>query len=352
VSRQALFSGTEVPPAHLDLDRGAVAAYLAGRLPGFAQLLDVVKFKGGQSNPTYLLETDAGRYVLRRKPPGALVKSAHAIDREYRAMAALDRVGFPVAKPLLYCDDEAVIGSEFFVAAFVDGRVFWDADLPGVSPADRARLYDAMNQAFATLHDTDPVSAGLGDLGRSDGYVARNLARWSDIYRRSQLVDIPDMDWLADALPERSPVEAPSALIHGDYGLYNIIVAPEAPSILAILDWEMATIGDPYVDLAHHLRAWWDIPDPAGSATSLRGLDLDALGIPTMEEYATRYFSRRGIAAPDMTFYLAFAQFRYAAMIQGILKRAADGTAASRVMLHRQERVAEIAALARSTLAG
>lgn len=352
IDRQAMFGGTEPPPAHLQLDAHSLQAWLAPRLDGLGAIGSIVKFKGGQSNPTYLISASGGRYVLRRKPPGKLVKSAHAIDREYRVMAAMGEAGLPVPRGCLYCDDESVIGSEFYVAGYCAGRVFWNAELQGVAPADRAAIYDGMNAAFATLHDLDPAAVGLADLGPVGGYAARNLARWSGIYQASALVDTPDMDWLIAALPDRVPADAPTTLIHGDYGLYNIIVDAERPEILAILDWEMATLGDPFVDLAHHVRAWWDIPDPGGSATSLRGLDLPALGIPDMENYIARYCERRGIALPDMGFYLGYAQFRYAAMIQGILKRAADGTASSRVMLHRQERVIEIAAMARATLGG
>lgn len=350
-SRQEMFGGTEAPPAHLALDAETLGAWLGERIAGFGTLAHIEKFRGGQSNPTYLLTASSGRYVLRRKPPGALIKSAHAIDREYRVMAALaGRV--PVARPHLYCDDESVIGSAFYVADFVGGRVFWDAELPGVEPADRAAIYDAMNATLAAIHAADPEETGLGDLGPVEGYAARNLKRWSGIYSASALVPIADMGWLADALTEQLPPSPPATLIHGDYGLYNIIVAKDAPELRAVLDWEMATLGDPWVDLAHHVRAWWDIPDPAGSATSLKGRDLAALGIPAMEDYIALYCERRGAMAPDMRWYLAYAQFRYAAMIQGILRRAADGTAASRVMLHRQERVVEIAALARGTLEG
>ena len=348
--RQAIFGGTEAPPAHLALDPDALRRVLAPRLPGMDGAIEAVKFKGGQSNPTYRLEGPGARYVLRRKPPGALVATAHQIDREYRVIAALHAAGIPVPRPWFYCADESVIGSAFYIAECVEGRVFWEADAPGMTPADRATLYAGMNAVLARLHALDVDAIGLGDLGRRHGYTARNLARWSDIYRMSALVPIPDMDRLIEDLPKRLPPEGPSTLIHGDYGLYNLIVHPSEPRILAVLDWEMATIGDPLVDLAHHARPWWDIPDPAGSATSIRDLDRAALGIPEMGDYFAAYARHRGIALPDMRFHLAYAQFRYAAMVQGILKRAADGTASSRVMLHRQERVPDIARLARETL--
>ena len=348
--RQTIFGGTEAPPEHLALDPAVLRAYLAPRLPGMDGPIDAAKFKGGQSNPTYRLEGPGARYVLRRKPPGTLVATAHAIDREYRVIGALHGAGLPVPRPWFYCDDQSVIGSEFYIAEYVEGRVFWEAELPGVSALDRAAIYAEMNEALARLHALDVDAVGLRDLGRRTGYTQRNLVRWSNIYRTSAPVPIADMDWLMEALAAQMPAEVPSTFIHGDYGLYNLIIHPTEPRLLAILDWEMATIGDPLVDLAHHLRAWWDIPDPNGSASSLGGLDLPALGIPDMETYLATYASHRGIAIPEMRVYLAFAQFRYAAMIQGILKRAKDGTASSRVMLHRQERVFEIARLARATL--
>jgi aminoglycoside phosphotransferase (APT) family kinase protein len=348
--RQAIFGGTEPPPAHLALDPVALRRFLAPRLPGMDGAIEAVKFKGGQSNPAYRLEGPAARYVLRRKPPGTLVATAHAIDREYRVIEALHAAGIPVPRPYFYCADESVIGSEFYIAECVEGRVFWQAELPGISPADRAAIYAEMGAVLARLHMLDVDAIGLGDLGRREGYTARNLARWSGIYRASELMRIPDMDWLIETLPSRLPPEGPSTFLHGDYGLYNLIIHPTEPRLAAVLDWEMATIGDPLVDLAHHLRAWWDIPDPNGSASSLVGQDLPALGIPDMEACIETYARQRGIAIPDMRFHLAYAQFRYAAMVQGILKRAKDGTASSRVMLHRQERVPEIAQLARRTL--
>jgi aminoglycoside phosphotransferase (APT) family kinase protein len=349
-NRQTIFGGTEPPPAHLALDPAVLRAYLAPRLPGMDGPIDAVKFKGGQSNPTYRLEGPGARYVLRRKPPGTLVATAHAIDREYRVTGALHSAGMPVPQPFLYCADQSVIGSEFYIAEYVEGRVFWQAELPGVSTSDRAIIYAEMNEVLARLHALDINAIGLGDLGRRTGYTERNLARWSDIYRKSALVPIADMDWLMDALAAQLPSEGQATFIHGDYGLYNLIIHPTEPRLLAILDWEMATIGDPLVDVAHHLRAWWDIPDLNGSASSLVGFDLPALGIPKMESYLATYAGHRGIALPDLRFHLAYAQFRYAAMIQGILKRANDGTASSRVMLHRQERVFAIACLARATL--
>jgi aminoglycoside phosphotransferase (APT) family kinase protein len=351
--RQEQFSGEEAPPAHLALDLDRLAQWLGPRLPGMDRDLAAAKFKGGQSNPTYRLSSPAGDYVLRRKPPGQLVASAHQIDREYRILAALADSGVPVPRTYVYCDDESVIGTEFCIVEHIAGRVYWEADMGEDTPAaDRGTVYDDMNRVFATLHNLDPQAIGLADIAASQGYAARNLARWSKMYAQSAQAPIADMDWLIEQLPQQLPQDGETRFIHGDYGLYNLIIAPDAPRIAAVLDWEMATLGDPLIDLAHHLRAWWDLPDSGLAATSLVGKDLPALGIPAMDNYVARYCERRGIAVPDMRPYLAYAQFRYAAMVQGILKRAADGSASSRVMVHSQDRVVRIAALARATLEG
>ncbi|MGK2908267.1 MAG: phosphotransferase family protein [Sphingobium sp.] len=348
--RQEQFSGVEAPPAHLALDLNRLADWLAPRLPDMGHGLSATKFKGGQSNPTYRLTGPGAAYVLRRKPPGELVATAHQIDREFGVVRALAGTGVPVPRTYLYCDDIAVIGSEFYIVDHVAGRIFWEADMGDVPATDRAAVYDDMNRILAALHDLDPQAIGLGGLASSGGYAARNLSRWSKLYAQAALVAIPDMDWLIRELPRHLPETERTCLIHGDYGLSNLIIHPDRPQIVAVLDWEMATLGDPLIDLAHHLRAWWDLPDSGLAATSLSGLDLPSLGIPSMGAYVAGYCARRGVEQPNMHWYLAFAQFRYAAMVQGILKRAAEGTASSRVMVHSQERVIRIAAMARATL--
>ncbi|WP_327753862.1 phosphotransferase family protein (plasmid) [Sphingobium sp. SJ10-10] len=349
-SRQEQFGGEEAPPAHLQLDLDKLALWLGPRLSGMGGNLSATKFKGGQSNPTYRLTGPAGSYVLRRKPPGKLVASAHRIDREYRILSGLATSDIPVPTPRLYCDDREVIGSEFYIVDHVPGRIFWEADMQGVPPADRAAIYDDMNRILARLHDLDPAAIGLGDLAREGGYAARNLRQWSTLYAEAEIAPIADMRWLMEMLSRHIPQGAGERFIHGDYGLYNLIIHPVEPRVVAVLDWEMATVGDPLVDLAHHLRAWWDLPDSGLAATSLVGLDLPSLGIPAMDDYVQRYCARRRIAVPDMGWYLAYAQFRYAAMVQGILKRAQDGSASSRVMVHSQDRVIRIAAMARRSL--
>jgi aminoglycoside phosphotransferase (APT) family kinase protein len=351
MDRQSLFSGTEAPPLHLALDLPALEAYLRGRLAGLDGPLSAEKFRGGQSNPTYLLSCGDRRWVLRRRPPGKLMPSAHAIDREYRVIGAMQRASVPVPGAHLYCEDESVIGSAFYLVDFVSGRLFWDADLPGIAPAERTALYGAMANAFASIHSVDVAAAGLADFGGSGAYAARNLSRWSRIYDESRLADVPDMDWVIEQLRTRLPADEPVTLIHGDYGLSNILFHADRAEVAAILDWEMATLGNPWIDLAHHLRAWWEPKDESGSATSLAGRDLASLGIPPPEDYVTLYAAARGIEPlRGFAYYLAFAQFRYGAMVQGVLKRAAIGTAASRNMLHTQDKVFRIAALARQTL--
>jgi len=351
MDRQALFSGTEVPQGHLVLDLDRLADYLQPRLSGLERPLTATKFKGGQSNPTYLLSSGARRWVLRRRPPGVLVESAHAIDREYHVLGAVRGAGVPVPATFVYCDDEGIIGSQFYIVEYVEGRLFWDAEMPSTTPSGRAAMYLAMAGELARIHSIDYTAIGLAGFGGKGAYAARNLARWSKIYGQSQLEMIPDMDWLMAELRARLPIEEPVTLIHGDYGLYNIIFKPDRPDIAAILDWEMATLGNPWVDLAHHLRAWWEPIDESGSATSLASHNLDALGIPSMDRYVALYAANCELDVPaDLGFYLAFAQFRYAAMVQGVLKRAATGTASNRTMLHTQEKVYRIARLARQSL--
>jgi aminoglycoside phosphotransferase (APT) family kinase protein len=354
VDRQAMFSGTEPAGSHLAIDAAQLGAYLAPRLEGLGARFDVQKFKGGQSNPTYKLVGRDCTYVLRRRPPGELLPSAHAIDREFRVIQALASTGYPVPRPHLYCEDRSVIGSEFYIVDNVEGRVFWNADLPGLSARDRSQIYDEMNSLLARLHQLNYGALGLGGFGRVGDYTSRNLARWSQIYQQSKLVDIPDMEWLTTALQDSMPSTERTALIHGDFGLYNLIVHPSEPRVLAVIDWEMSTLGNPYIDLAHNVRAWWDLPDREhGSATSLQDCDLTALGIPSMDRYMGLYCERAGLGPlppAERKFYLGFVQFRYAAMIQGILKRAAEGTNANRTVLQTQARVMEIAALARRTL--
>jgi aminoglycoside phosphotransferase (APT) family kinase protein len=328
LDRQATYSGTKEVSPTLRFDVARLEAYLAGKVPGFAGPLRVKQFRGGQSNPTYLLETPARRYVLRRKPPGKLLPSAHAVDREYRAIAALHAQGFPVAEPVVYCDDPDVVGTAFYVMGYADGRVFWEPHMPQSNPAERRSVYDAMNATLSRLHTFKPAEIGLGDFGRGENYVARQIDRWSKQYRASETEKIDEMDELMQWLPAHVPPPAPVAVVHGDYRLDNMVLHPTEPKILAVLDWELSTLGDPLADFTYHLMQW-EMPslDGPGSA-SLRGLDLAALGIPSRETYVDRYVERTGLdPRPHLPAYMAYNFFRIAAILQGIVGRVRDGTA-------------------------
>jgi aminoglycoside phosphotransferase (APT) family kinase protein len=328
LDRQAAYSGTKEVSPTLRFDVARLEAYLAGKVPGFAGPLRVKQFRGGQSNPTYLLETPARRYVLRRKPPGKLLPSAHAVDREYRAIAALHAQNFPVAEPVLYCDEEAVVGTAFYVMGYADGRVFWEPHMPQSNPAERASVYDAMNATLSRLHSFKPAEIGLGDFGRGENYVARQIERWSKQYRASETEKIGEMEQLIAWLPAHVPPPAPVAVVHGDYRLDNMVLHPTEPKILAVLDWELSTLGDPLADFTYHLMQW-EMPslDGPGSA-SLRGLDLAALGIPSRDAYVERYVERTGLDPRRyLPAYMAYNFFRIAAILQGIVGRVRDGTA-------------------------
>ncbi len=331
IDRQTAFSGTKDVAAPLRFDAAALAAYLTAHAPGFAGPLAVRQFKGGQSNPTYLLETPARKYVLRRKPPGKLLPSAHAVDREFRVISALHAQGFPVAAPVLYCEDASVVGTAFYVMAFVEGRVFWEPQMAGSNPAERAAVYDALNATIARLHSFDPAAIGLADFGRGENYVARQVDRWSKQYRASETDKIDEMERLIAWLPAHLPPPAPVRLVHGDYRLDNVIIAPDQPKILAVLDWELSTLGDPLADFTYHLMKWHVPPSDSGASTgTLLGQDIAALGIPTLERYVDAYVARTGLdPRPHLPVYLAYNFFRIAAIYQGIVGRARDGTATS-----------------------
>ncbi|HEX5787407.1 MAG TPA: phosphotransferase family protein [Woeseiaceae bacterium] len=328
-SRQAENSGTGAVRAGLEIDEARLADWLRSRIEGFRGPLRVSQFRGGQSNPTYLLETAAKRYVLRRKPPGPLLSSAHAVDREFRIISALHAAGFPVPRPFALCSDEAVTGTTFFVMAYVEGRIFWELDLPGLHPDERAAIYDDVNRTIARLHTIDYEALGLGDFGRPGNYFARQVSRWTKQYRASESHRIEAMERLIAWLPGNIPADDSTSIVHGDFRLDNLIVHPDEPRVIAVLDWELSTLGHPLADFTYHLLPW-QMPEIGIGSLGLCDRDLAALGIPGEEDYVARYCERTGRAGiPHRGFYAAFNLFRLAGILQGISGRVRDGTAAS-----------------------
>ena len=328
------FVGTMPVADRQTVDVATLERYLAERIEGFAGPLTIEQFKGGQSNPTFKLITPTRAYAMRAKPgPAAkLLPSAHAIEREYRVMDALAATDVPVARMFTLCEDEGVIGRAFYVMDFVDGRVLWDQSLPGMEPEQRRAIYAEMNRVIAALHKIDYAALGLADFGKPGNYFARQIGRWSKQYKASETEHIEAMDRLIEWLPEHVPADDGAAvnepaIVHGDYRLDNLIFHPTEPRILAILDWELSTIGHPLADFSYHLMSWHI--KPAGFR-GIAGLDLAALGIPSQSEYIAMYCKATGRTnVPDMDFYLAYNMFRIAGILQGIMKRVVDGTAAS-----------------------
>jgi aminoglycoside phosphotransferase (APT) family kinase protein len=318
----------DVKAAHR-VDEAKLAAFLADTVPGYAGPLTLKQFEGGQSNPTYLLETPGAKYVLRKKPPGVLLKSAHAVDREYRVMRALWETGFPVPEPLVLCEDEAVLGTAFYVMRHVAGRVFLDNAMPDLTPAERAGVYDSVNETLARLHTVDHVAIGLGDYGRAGNYFGRQIGRWSQQYELSATEVIPAMDKLIAWLPGAIPDDDETRLAHGDYSFHNVLIHPTEPRVVAVLDWELSTTGHPLGDLMYHAMEWYR-PPGFDSRGALIDKDLAALGIPDLETYVARYVERTGRPPiENLAFHKAYNLFRVAAIIQGIVGRARDGTAAA-----------------------
>ncbi len=329
------------------LDAEVLGPYLEANVDGFSDLVDIEKFADGQSNPTFRVRARSGVYVLRRQPAGKLLKSAHAVDREYRVLAALADTDVPVARVHHLCEDRDVIGSMFYVMEFCDGRILWDSAIPEVGKAERSAIYDEMNRVLTALHRVDIDKAGLTDFGKPGSYFERQYDRWSSQYRASELRRIDAMEslmsWLGENLPHD---DGRVSLVHGDYRLDNMIFDASEPKVIALLDWELSTLGHPFADVGYQCMQL-RMPARIGSISGLRGKDLDALGIPTEDEYVARYCERMGIdGIENFGFYVAFSFFRLAAIIQGVAKRARDGNASNKNAAQMGEYVEPMAELA------
>ncbi len=328
MSKHDQFAGTTAVREAHRFDEARLAQWMAAHVDGFKGPLEVSQFKGGQSNPTYKLTTPDKTYVMRRKPPGKLLKGAHAVEREARVLQALESAGFPVAHVYGLCTDDAVIGTWFYVMAHVDGRILWDATFPDVDRADRPRYFDAMNATIAQLHTIDYEAIGLGDYGKPGNYFARQISRWSKQYLGDEEAGRdPHMDRLIEWLPERIPPGDETSIVHGDFRVDNMIFHPTEPKVLAVLDWELSTLGHPLGDFSYHLMMY---RMPPMMIAGLLGADLGALNIPSEAEYVAAYCRRTGRdSIPHLDFYMAFNLFRLAAICHGIKGRLVRGTAAS-----------------------
>jgi aminoglycoside phosphotransferase (APT) family kinase protein len=322
------FSGVGAVRTGHEIDIARLGAWMATNVPDYSGPLSVQQFKGGQSNPTYQLLTPTRKYVLRRRPPGALLKGAHAVEREFRVITSLGGTGFPVPAAYALCTDDSVIGTCFYVMAMVEGRIFWDSGFPGVRREERPSYFDAMNAALAALHSLDPTVVGLGDYGKSGSYFERQIARWSRQYLEDSAGGRDaHMDKLIEWLPVNIPMGDETRIVHGDFRVDNLIFHPSEPKVLAVLDWELSTLGHPLADFTYHLMMYHVPPYVIGG---LGGKDLEALSIPSEAEYIEAYCRRTGRQGIEgLNFYLAFNMFRFAAILHGIKGRIARGTAAS-----------------------
>jgi aminoglycoside phosphotransferase (APT) family kinase protein len=344
IDAQTAFTGTIVPEGDDRLDEARLTPWFVANVAGFTGPLSVSKFKGGQSNPTYRIDAPSGPYVLRRKPLGKLLPSAHAVDREYKVQAALSATGYPVAKQYGLCTDDAVIGSWFYVMGCVDGHTIWDGAMPGATPEQRRAHYFAMVDTLAALHAFDPDTIGLGDYGKPGNYFGRQVDRWTKQYRLSETGASPEMERLIAWLPQTLPEQTRVSVVHGDYRIDNLIFAHGEAKILAVLDWELSTLGDPLADFTYFCMAW--VQDNDGRS-GVMDLDRKALGIPELDEVIARYCAKTGRdSLPQIDWYLAYNFFRLAAIVQGIKKRVIDGTASSAHARAMSERVQPLVALA------
>ncbi len=343
------FSGTMPVAGRHSFEVPALDAWLRSRIEGYSGALSIEQFKGGQSNPTYRLEAGGRRYVMRSKPgPAAkLLPSAHAIEREFRVMSALGGAGIPVPSMLALCEDEGVIGRAFYIMECVEGRVFWEQSLPGMDRAGRAAIYDEMNRVIAALHAVDYTAVGLADYGKPGNYFARQIGRWTRQYQASETGKIQAMDDLIAWLPQHIPAGDETAVVHGDYRMDNLIFDPREPRVVAILDWELSTLGHPLADFSYNCMGWHIPPD---DFRGIGGLDIAALGIPSEQDYIAQYCrrtGREGIASQHWDFYLAYNLFRIAAILQGVMKRALEGIASSQQALDAGKRAKPLAEIGR-----
>lgn len=335
-----------------DLDERALTRWMKDVVPGLSDLVALAKFPDGQSNPTYRVESNAGTFVLRRKPFGPLLPSAHAIGREFQLLSALHPVGYPVPRPLAFCDDPSVIGSAFYLMEMVGGRSFIDGTLPALSKGERRAHYESMVDSLAALHAIDHRAIGLGDFGAPGSYAARQVERWTRQYRAAQTDEVPEMELLMEWLPRSLPAQNHTSIIHGDYRIDNLIYAANGSEVCAVIDWELATIGDPLADFAYLAMNWIM---PCDGRSGLRGVDLSEMGLPTLDEVVARYCAATGRDnLPDLRWYFAYNLFRLAGIVQGIKKRVADGNASSEQAAAMAERVTPLAraALAEAHKAG
>ena len=341
IDAEALFNRTIAPEGSDRLDEAKLTAWMEANVEGFQGPLTQSKFAGGQSNPTYRIDAPSGSYVLRRKPFGPLLPSAHAVDREYRAIAGLYPTGFPVARPFGLCTDDSVLGAWFYVMGMVDGRTIWDGGLPDATPEQRRAIYDAMIDTLAALHNIDVEKAGLSEFGKPGNYFGRQVDRWTKQYRLSETETMESMEKLIAWLPATLPEQTRTSVVHGDYRIDNMIFAKDEAKVLAVLDWELSTLGDPLADFTYVAMAW--VTDNGGRS-GVADLDRKALGIPELDEMITRYCAATGRdSLPDMNWYFAYNFFRLAGIMQGIKKRVIDGTANSAQAKDMSDRVQPLA---------
>jgi aminoglycoside phosphotransferase (APT) family kinase protein len=325
---QDLNSGTEAVEDRHRFDEAALFTWMQANVEGFEGPMEVRKFKGGQSNPTYQLVTPAKRYVLRRKPPGKLLPSAHAVDREYKVISSLNKTDFPVAKAYALCTDDSVIGTMFYIMDNVEGRILWDGTLPDYAPAERRKIYEAEIATLAALHNVDYKAIGLEDYGKPGNYFSRQVSRWTKQYQASETSVIPEMNQLIAWFPDHTPDDDQTSIVHGDYRLDNMILHPTEPRVTAVLDWELSTLGNPLADFSYFLMSWVMPSQERGGLSSIE--DLTAYGIPTIDEAVAQYCKATGRdGLPNLDWYFAYNLFRLAGICQGIVGRVRDGTANS-----------------------